>query len=60
MSAKGTLYPRGLCFAAMQFLVHLRGCAACAEEAESLVWFVATQHRPDVGPEPQRLHRHSV
>jgi hypothetical protein len=36
-------------------LVHLRGCAACAEEAESLLLLVARQDGPDPGPAVARL-----
>ena len=37
-------------------LVHLRGCAACAEEAESLLLLVARQDGRDPGPAVARLH----
>jgi hypothetical protein len=36
--------------------VHLTGCAACAEETESLLLFVAGQDGVDPGPALQRLH----
>jgi hypothetical protein len=36
-------------------LVHLRGCAACAEEAESLLLLVARQVGRDPGPAVARL-----
>ena len=37
--------------------VHLRGCTACAEEAESLLALVAGQDGLDPGPALERLHR---
>jgi len=36
-------------------LTHLRGCAACAEEAESLLLLVARQDGRDPGPAVARL-----
>lgn len=38
--------------------VHLLGCAACAEEAESLLVLVAEQDGRDPGPVLQSLHPH--
>ncbi len=37
--------------------VHLRGCAACAEEAESLLLLVAEQDGLDAGPAARRLQQ---
>ncbi len=34
---------------------HLAGCAACAEEARSLIWFVAEQDGLDPAPALRRL-----
>ena len=34
---------------------HLAGCAACAEEARSLTWFVAEQDGMDPAPALRRL-----
>ena len=39
--------------------IHLTGCAACAEEAESLLLLVAGQDGVDPGPALQRLHDHT-
>ena len=38
-----------------EMLVHLRACAACAEEAESLLLLVARQDGRDPGPAVARL-----
>ena len=43
-----------------QFLVHLHGCGACAEETESLLRFVAAQDGIDSGRALERLHRSST
>jgi hypothetical protein len=36
---------------------HLAGCAACAEEAQSLLLFVAGQDGVDAAPALRRLHQ---